>query len=332
MFVASIPQHLNTSTNKQQTIMKKSIFTLFSLAFLGLSNTYAQVGIGTQNPHASAAFEIESTTQGLLPPRMTTSERDAIANPANGLTIFNTEQNCLNIWVGYWRNLCAFDNTANTASISHDSFDYEDVFNPATGLTWLDRNLGATQVATASDDADSYGHLFQWGRAADGHQLRSLNCSTSDCFNAQNNNTNLPPTAADVTDPTWNGKFIYNTASPRDWHQDNPDDDLWQGVNGVNNPCPSGYRLPTEAEWDAERLSWSPNNNSAGAFASPLKLPAAGYRNRTNGSLVNVGSFGDYWSSTVSGSYARYLVFNSSNAGMDTGNRAFGFSVRCLKD
>lgn len=54
--------------------------------------TYAQVGIGTASPDASAALEITSTTKGLLPPRMTAFQRDAIANPAQGLMIYCT--NC----------------------------------------------------------------------------------------------------------------------------------------------------------------------------------------------------------------------------------------------
>lgn len=54
--------------------------------------TYAQVGIGTASPDASAALEITSTTKGLLPPRMTAFRRDAIANPAQGLMIYCT--NC----------------------------------------------------------------------------------------------------------------------------------------------------------------------------------------------------------------------------------------------
>jgi uncharacterized protein (TIGR02145 family) len=61
-------------------------------------------------------------------------------------------------------------------------------------------------------------------------------------------------------------------------------------------------------------------------------LPVAGNRNNSNGSLNNVGSNGNYWSSTVSGTNARNLNFNSSNANMNSNNRANGFSVRCIKD
>ena len=57
-----------------------------------------------------------------------------------------------------------------------------------------------------------------------------------------------------------------------------------------------------------------------------------GYLNHNNGSLNNVGSNGNYWSSMVSGTNARNLNFNSSNANMNTNNRANGFSVRCIKD
>ena len=60
-------------------------------------------------------------------------------------------------------------------------------------------------------------------------------------------------------------------------------------------------------------------------------LPLAGNRNNSNGSLNNVGTNGNYWSSTVSGTNARNLNFNSSNANMNTNNRATGNSVRCLK-
>lgn len=61
-------------------------------------------------------------------------------------------------------------------------------------------------------------------------------------------------------------------------------------------------------------------------------LPVAGNRNNSNGSLNNVGSNGNYWSSTVDGTNSRNLNFNSSNANMNSNNRANGFSVRCIKD
>jgi len=188
------------------------------------------------------------------------------------------------------------------------------VTNPTTGEIWMDRNLGASQVATSSTDAAAYGDLYQWGRAADGHESRTSGTTST----------------LATSDTPGHGNFITNGSSPYDWR--NPqNDNLWQGVSGTNNPCPSGYRLPTEAEWEAERTSWS-SNNEAGAFASPLKLPVAGRRDFSDGTLGDVGSGGFYWSSTVSGTYARHLYFVSSDAVMGSGYRAYGFSVRCLKD
>jgi hypothetical protein len=58
----------------------------------------------------------------------------------------------------------------------------------------------------------------------------------------------------------------------------------------------------------------------------------AGNRNNSNGSLNNVVTNGNYWSSTVSSTNSRNLNFNSSNANMSTNNRANGNAVRCLKD
>ncbi|QKG55695.1 hypothetical protein GKZ68_02990 [Hymenobacter sp. BRD128] len=58
------------------------------------------VGIGTNAPDASAALDITSTGKGLLPPRLTQAQRDAIASPATGLTIYNTTTNALNVWNG----------------------------------------------------------------------------------------------------------------------------------------------------------------------------------------------------------------------------------------
>jgi hypothetical protein len=62
-----------------------------------LNGSDGKVGIGTTTPESSAKLEIASTTQGFLPPRMTTTQRDAITSPADGLIIYNTTNNRLEI-------------------------------------------------------------------------------------------------------------------------------------------------------------------------------------------------------------------------------------------
>ena len=81
----------------------KNIFKsplLVVLFFFSSLFSFAQVGIGTITPDASSALEVASTTQGFLAPRMTTAERDAIANPAKGLIIYNLDEDCLQFNLG----------------------------------------------------------------------------------------------------------------------------------------------------------------------------------------------------------------------------------------
>ena len=385
-------------------------------------NSGAEVGIGTVNPNTSAKLDVESTTQGFLPPRMTTVQRDAIASPATGLVIFNTTTNCLNFFIGSgWNETCGTLNTTGTISALNcvgatttetlnngtaasgvsttvpytvgnggvysaqavsstgvlgltatlsagtlangaGSLTYTitgtsttsgtasfaitvggqscsftvtvaaaqpqypagtvhcagattvvDVTNPTTGKIWMDRNLGATQVATSSTDANSYGDLYQWGRRADGHQCRT-SATTA--------------TLSSIDQPA-HGNFILAPSAPYDWRSPQ-NANLWQGVNGVNNPCPTGYRVPTETELNAERLSWSVNNAS-GAFASPLKLSVTGVRN-FSGFIISVGAVGGYWVSSINGAITANLSFDGSGANMDPDGRSGGYSIRCIKD
>jgi uncharacterized protein (TIGR02145 family) len=309
--------------------MKKTILTLFTLGFLGASSTYAQVGIGTQTPDPSAILELESTEKGFLPPRLTTSQRDLILLPAEGLVIYNTDNQCLELFNGNndWISIC--DGSVVTSPPS--------TVIGANGVEWMDRNLGASRVATSSTDAQAYGNLYQWGRASDGHQVRSLTCP-SGCYDVELTNSDGVANFDNDISNAWYGKFILRNSGLNNWVAPNTTngtitvDDLWQGVNGMNNPCPNGYRIPTIAELDNEVQSWT-SYNRAGAFASPLKLPAAGYRNRSNGELTDVGSLGMYWTSTTSNWDVRRLRFDSITANFNFNViRSIGFSVRCIKD
>ena len=186
------------------------------------------------------------------------------------------------------------------------------VINPKTGKTWMDRNLGATNAATSSTDTAAYGDLYQWGRGADGHQCR--NSATTSILSS--------------TDHPNHANFILAPLSnPYDWRTPQ-NDNFWQGVNGVNNPCPNGYRLPTVSEFIEEISSWTPKT-VWGAINSPLKFTLAGARGFGNGSIGKVGQIGYYWSSTVSGSEANSLYLGANIIGA---NRALGYSVRCIKD
>ena len=187
-----------------------------------------------------------------------------------------------------------------------------DVTNPITGRTWMDRNLGASKAASSSTDAEAFGDLFQWGRGSDGHEKRDS--PVTNMLSSTNN--------------PGHDKFI-GSQDPYDWRSpQNPD--LWQGVNGVNNPCPPGYRLPTEAEFIAEMASWI-SQDAEGAFASPLKFTLAGVRN-PDGSLVGVGRDGQYWTYTVlNGMGSQSVWFISDLASRSNAVRGFGFSVRCIK-
>ena len=181
----------------------------------------------------------------------------------------------------------------------------------ANGRIWMDRNLGASRVATSSSDTSAYGDLYQWGRGSDQHQSRKS------IIIATQSSTDVPG----------NANFILPNTPLTDWR--NPANvNLWQGVNGINNPCPTGFRLPTEAEWNTELSSWT-TKNADGAFASPLKLTVAGSRELT---INGAGTSGSYWSSTISGDGSRYLNVSSAGSFVLTHNRSYGGSIRCIKE
>ena len=68
----------------------------YILLFFITYSTFAQTGIGTTTPHASAKLEVNATDKGFLPPRVTltsSSDNSTIPNPATGLLVYNTGTN-----------------------------------------------------------------------------------------------------------------------------------------------------------------------------------------------------------------------------------------------
>ena len=210
---------------------------------------------------------------------------------------------------------------------------YGIITSPVTGRKWLDRNLGASRVATSATDRMAYGHLFQWGRPADGHQVINYTSSTSGSGGPMTKTlatSDVPGHATFITPDNTveqNGVFIY------DW-RDNQNNNRW-AINSQGS-CPSGWHVPTAAEWDAE----TGITNLATAF-SQLKLTTAGYRygdfdgSGREGTVRTAGTNAYYWTSSVwpSGAgFSSFKAISSNDSYTDLAGRAYGHPIRCIKN
>ncbi len=164
---------------------------------------------------------------------------------------------------------------------------------------WITQNLGATNQAMAIDDATeaSAGWYWQFNRKQ-GYMHDGI--------------TRTPNT-------TW----ISNITENSDWVVENDPCRIFLGSN---------WRIPTNTEWTNVIVNgnWTNWNEP---WNSELKLHAAGYLNDYNSSLAGRGSFGQYWSSTkYTTNFGWCFFLNSDYILMSHYYKAFGYSLRCVKD
>ncbi len=283
-----------------------------------ISSMLISVQIYTQNvgisanvftPDASAILEIQSTSAGLLIPRMTTAQRNAIANPAQSLLIYNLTTKCLEIYEdGAWQQIwCSTPfSCGDNLTVTHTADSVAPVNKTVTYGTvsyinkcWITRNLGASNQASSATDTTEASAGWYWQ------------------FNRKQGYKH------DGTNRTPNTTWISSIDESSDWLP-------------ANDPCTillgTGWRIPTKTEWEnADNTGGWDNYNET--YASVLKLHAAGYLGSSAGSLSYRGSEGYYWSSTQNSStYGWSMIFNDGNSLMSNLSKAFGFSLRCLRD
>lgn len=227
---------------------------------------------------------------------------------------------------------CAGDPGPNPGDLGCVSFIYNGstVIYPTVrgedGNIWLQKNLGATQIATAQADIDAYGDLFQWGRWADGHQFRNSAISTTAPMPNNPSGLGNGVNTFFTTSPAWwNVQALTDT-----WNAPTPGDVT--DVNGCD-PCKqlgNGWHLPSVLDWQtivaAESIT-SPNL----AFTSNLKLATGGVRN-SSGNFDFVGTRGYYWTNEPASTGGKYFYYSSAIINPSAGGpRAQAAAIRCVR-
>lgn len=121
-------------------------FGLVGASLLSVATGFAQVSVGSATPDVSAQLDIVSTTKGILVPRMTSAERVAVVSPANGLLVFDTDNNA------FW------------------------FYKSGTGWTKIEPSALTLPYAAVENNA---GTLFSIGNDGDGTSIEGTTASTT---------------------------------------------------------------------------------------------------------------------------------------------------------
>ena len=205
--------------------------------------------------------------------------------------------------------------SSSTQTTQENSFDtnktilanglsYGTIISPDTGKVWLDRNLGATEACTSTDDEACYGDYYQWGRAADGHEKKDSATTTTQANAVTSGNLFV------IGHSDWTKADTTGAERSQNW-----------------NPCPSGYRVPTADEFKAEKI------NGITQAMDKFKMTNSGFRADGTGEVVSIGEHGYYWTTSVDeNNNAQQLdLYLNHYALSPTVHRGEGDHIRCIE-
>lgn len=297
--------------------MKTKYILVIIILISSFSSAQIKIGNNPTQIDGSAELEIESTDKGLLLPRLTTAQRDAIQNPAEGLLIYNQEIKCLEIYNGSeWINNCPAPDWGVIPDLPYCE-------NKPISKT------GCNSQTTVEHQGKTYAIVEIAGQ----------------CWMAENLNVNatLGFSANYTTDPNGDeyGKYYDWTAA-----MDGSNEERAQGV------CPAGWHIPSDCEWMFLEHSLGMNNISLMVLDEGIprgepqniggNLKVGGSTN-FNGKLSGIafpagnfndpGEYGYFWTSTKQNEFPINRFLSLYNEGiMRTSYVDFGFSVRCIKN
>jgi uncharacterized protein (TIGR02145 family) len=276
--------------------MKKLLFFIFA-NFIAINCIFSQNGVAINsngNPaDNSAMLDVSSTSQGMLIPRMTTVQRNAIPSPETSLLIFNTTTNCFEAFVsGAWYSVscplpCSSPVSPAAGTITPSSSQIVWSWNTvsgATGYKWAttniytsatDNGLNTSYTQTGLNCNTSY-TLFVWAYNSCGNSsasvLTSASTSCGPTCGTQTwaaTNLNAGTMVNHTTQQTLGTKYCYNDidANCAVWGGLYNWNSTMQGAASVNcNPCgpttghggvqgfcPAGYHVPSDLEWSQYR-------------------------------------------------------------------------------
>ncbi len=315
--------------------MKKFINMIAIIVATAISLSYtanAQVSINTDgsDPDPSSMLDVKSSIKGILIPRMTQTQIEAITSPANGLTVYNT--NDCRLYV-YRDNSSVWVEIADgTGTITpNDPF--------TCGETLVDARDGKNYTTIQIGNQCWMAENLNIGTYIPGSLTQTDNSIIEKyCYDDNTNNCNI-----------YGGLYLWN--------------EMMQYVttDGTTGICPAGWHLPTDEEWkimemylgmsqaQADAWMWrgtdeggklketgtthwdSPNTgatNSSGFTALPAGLNGGG------GTFLHGGSHTFFWTTTLAGVgnfWCRELIYDGAQISRWQYSHYTGFSVRCLR-
>ena len=279
--------------------------------------TEAQVGINSTGspPHGSAILDVSSTAKGVLVPRMTKAQRDAISSPATGLLVYQTDN-----MAGYYyyagANWVSVEGAGAGSNSTSTCIDYDGNAYPTFQIgtqVWMAENLRVAHYRNG-DVIPNVTDNAAWDALTTGAYCLYNNQAGNELYG-----------------------LLYN----------------WYAVDDSRGLCPVGWHEPSDAEWTTltsylggELVAGGKMKSVSELWNSPntRAINSSGFSGLPGGTRDGSGSFNDvtirgyWWTSTgydeFSYAWYRYLVYYNELVYRNDygGSKGTGFSVRCLRD